>query len=76
MKLEGAKFVIPGLHEDRNIINEAKEGANAYDVLYHCTSIDGLKAIIDSNSFWLSNLRCVNDKEEANRITISQLDRV
>lgn len=75
MKLEGSIISIPKLSEYRDIIRKSKEGANEYKYLYHCTNIEGLKGMIDSNLFWLSNLQCVNDREEANRISLPDYEK-
>ncbi|MBQ4522512.1 MAG: hypothetical protein IJA10_06115 [Lachnospiraceae bacterium] len=75
MKLEGSVISIPKLSEYRDVIRKSKEAAREYQYLYHCTSIEGLKGMINSHSFWLSNLQCVNDKEEANRISLPEYEK-
>lgn len=75
MKLEGSVITIPRLNEYRDIIRKSKAAAKEYQYLYHCTSIEGLKGMLNSNSFWLSNLQCVNDKEEANRIGLPEYEK-
>lgn len=75
MKLEGSVITIPRLNEYRDIIRKSKAAAKEYQYLYHCTSIEGLKGMLNSNSFWLSNLQCVNDKEEANRISLPEYEK-
>lgn len=75
MKLEGSIISIPRLGEYRDIIKKSKEDARQYEFLYHCTSIEGLKGMLKSNAFWLTNLQCVNDQEEVNRITIPEYEK-
>lgn len=75
MKLEGSIISIPKFGEYKEIIKKSKEDAKKYEYLYHCTSIEGLKGMLNSNSFWLGNLQCVNDKEEANRITLQEYEK-
>lgn len=54
--------------DGRQFAAEAKAAAASYEWLYHCTNTDGLLGILRSREFWLTNLKNVNDCEEADRI--------
>ncbi len=62
------------LSEDRKLVQQSRKGAKQYKWLYQCTCIDKLKNIIGSREIWLTNLKDVNDKEEANRINIPDFE--
>ena len=47
---------------------KSRENAAKYEWLYHCTNTSGLLGILKSREFWLTNLKNVNDSEEADRI--------
>lgn len=49
---------------------KSREAAKEYTWLYHCTDTAAAKSIIKKRELWLSNLRTVNDKDEANRIDL------
>ncbi len=65
--------IMEGFRERQEIFNEAVQGAEAYDKLYHCTSIEALFSIIKNKSFRLSNLNRVNDCEEIKNINDARL---
>ena len=49
---------------------KSREAAKEYTWLYHCTDTTAAESIIKKRELWLSNLRAVNDKDEANRIDL------
>ncbi|MDO4548630.1 MAG: hypothetical protein Q4D04_11060 [Clostridia bacterium] len=57
-----------------DLVKESKDKANKHKWLYHCTTTNALFSIITQMEFWLSNLKCVNDKEEAKRINIHEYE--
>lgn len=54
--------------DGRQFVAKSKEAAASHEWLYHCTNTDGLLGILKSREFWLTNLKNVNDCEEADRI--------
>lgn len=63
------------LNETLKIGADSRKEAKCHPELFHCTSADILLNIVKNREFWLSSLECVNDKEEANRITIKQYEQ-
>lgn len=70
--LEGIEVSTDNAVENLWFIQKSKELAKTHDWLYHCTTAAALKSIVRNREFWLSNLKCVNDKEEAERIDVSE----
>lgn len=60
--------------ENLHFIRKSKELAKTHDWLYHCTTSSALKSILRNREFWLSNLKCVNDDEEAERIDVPEYE--
>ena len=58
--------------ENNNLafIEEARNNAKKFNLLYHCCNMDALLSIIKNKEFWLSNLANVNDKEEYEKIDV------
>lgn len=52
----------------RRLASESRNNAKKHEWLYHCTNTAGLLGILNSREFWLTNLKNVNDAEEADRI--------
>ena len=61
--------------QNRMFIREAKKAAQEYEWLYHCAPVSALLNIIEHREMWLSNLKEVNDKEEAQRIKLKEFER-
>lgn len=61
--------------KNRIFIQEAKKAAHEYEWLYHCAPVSALLSIIEHREMWLSNLKQVNDKEEAQRIDLNEFER-
>lgn len=40
------------------------ERANSFERLYHYTSVDGLKGILDNESLWTTQIQYMNDSKE------------
>ena len=60
--------------ENLHFIRKSKELAKTHDWLYHCTTSSALKSILRNREFWLSNLKCVNDDKEAERIDVPEYE--
>lgn len=71
---EGIEVSTDNAVENLRFIQKSKELAKTHDWLYHCTTTAALKSIVRNREFWLSNLKCVNDKEEAERIDVSEYE--
>lgn len=72
--LEGKVISADSAIENLHFIRESKELAQTHDWLYHCTTASALKSILRNREFWLSNLKCVNDDEEAERIDVPEYE--
>ena len=70
-----AEIIAPETIENLQFIDKSVKAANAHEWLYHCTSVKSLLSIIESHEMWLSNLKDVNDREEANRIDDPEFER-
>jgi hypothetical protein len=68
--LEGTVVSSDCMKDNLKFIGESKSSAKTHDWLYHCTTAAALKSILKNREFWLSNLKIVNDKEEAGRIDV------
>jgi hypothetical protein len=68
MSIPDFQFSIEHSSDNLALIHKSKSEASAHEWVYHCTSSNALLSIIRNREFWLSNLKIVNDKEEANRI--------
>ena len=55
------------------LAQKSRQAAAKYEWLYHCTTKDAFINMIKTHEMWLSNLKIVNDKEEANRIDLKRL---
>lgn len=71
----GSKIESQSLNTNLQFIRKSKEEAKKYEWLYQCTNIEALKNILKSREIWLSNLQCVNDKEEVKRITVPEFEK-
>lgn len=69
-KIEGATISLG--NDNLSFAREAKNNAKKFDLLYHCCSMEALLSIIKHKEFWLSNLTCVNDKEECEKVDVSE----
>ena len=58
------------LSSNLQFIQKSKKAAQTHEWLYQCTNFDAFKNIIESREIWLTNLKNVNDNEEAGRISI------
>lgn len=56
-------------------VQESKKKAHNHEWLYHCTTAANVKSILRNREFWLSNLKLVNDKEEAGRIDAPEYEK-
>jgi hypothetical protein len=72
--LEGTVVFSDGMVDNLNFISESKRLAKTHDWLYHCTTAGALKSILKNREFWLSNLKIVNDDEEAGRIDVPEYE--
>lgn len=72
--IEGTKISMPKAVKSLHIAQESKKGAGEYKWLYHCTTIYALMSIIKNREMRLSNLRLVNDEEEAGRIDAQEYE--
>ena len=68
------KNCIENMEDNLQFIQKSKELAKTHEWLYHCTKTDALKNILKNREFWLSNLKTVNDEEEAGRIDIPEYE--
>ena len=64
------------LGNNLQFIREAKNAAKIYEWLYQCTSFDAFKNIVKSREIWLTNLKNVNDQEEAGRISVPEYENL
>jgi len=64
------KIVLP--NNFLSIIRKSKQAAEKYQFIYHCTTTDSFFSIIRTHEFWLRNLKCVNDQEEAENILLPE----
>lgn len=74
-KIVGSTMESKELKSNMDFIHNSKEKAKKYEWLYQCTSMDALKSILKSHEIWLTNLQKVNDKEEAERITVPEFEK-
>ena len=58
-----------------NFIRESKRLAEEHEWLYHCTTDVALISILKNKELWLSNLKLVNDAEEADRVDVPEYER-
>lgn len=73
-ELEGKKFFCDNVKDNLEFVEKSKKLANEYKWLYHCTTSSALLNIIKNREFWLSNLKAVNDREEAKRIDVKEYE--
>lgn len=66
----GASINAPTLIQNAEFVRKSKEAAGNFEWLYHCTNRGAFLNMLRSREMWLSNLKYVNDKEEAQRIEI------
>jgi hypothetical protein len=52
------------VEEDLGATLAETERANSFDRLYHYTSVDGLKGILDNESVWTTQIQYMNDSKE------------
>lgn len=69
------KLVVSCSGETSKIIHKAKRGAAKHPILFHCTTTDAFISILKTRELWLSNLQCVNDREEGHRITLPEYEK-
>lgn len=62
------------MKENLEFVEESKRLAATHDWLYHCTDADKLISILESKEMWMSNLKNVNDHEEAGRIDVPEYE--
>ena len=74
-QLVGKTFSLPDDYDARNFIKESKEKAKEHEWLYHCTDMAGVLGILKSKELWLTNLKDVNDSEEAERIDVPSYEK-
>lgn len=72
--LEGTVIYGNNIAENLQFIHKSKELAKKHEWLYHCTTVSALKSILKNREFWLSNLKCVNDMEETERIDVPEYE--
>lgn len=73
-QLEGKVFSTENVVSNMEFIRQLKKEANDYDWLYHCTNSIAFLSILKNKEFWLTNLKLVNDKEEAERIDVPEYE--
>lgn len=73
--LEGTTIEAPEMTSNLRFSKEARAKAKGHEWLYHCTNVNALFGIIKNWEFWLTNLKLVNDKEEARRIDVSAYEK-
>ena len=66
--LGGSTITIPSINDNMQFIKASREQAKNHKFLFQCTKASALLSIIENKELWLTNLKLVNDKEEANRI--------
>lgn len=71
----GSVISSPDAQRNLMFIREAKKAAQEYTWLYHCASVSALLSIIEHREMWLSNLKNVNDAEEAKRIDVDKFEK-
>lgn len=71
----GSTIESEALKENMDFIRDSRRNAMKHEWLYQCTNIGALKNILKSREIWLSNLQDVNDKKEADCITVSKFER-
>lgn len=74
-KLEGKTLKCDNASENMLFIQRSKDAAKKYEWLYHCTNSSAFLSILSSKEFWLTNLKCVNDAEEAERIDAPEYEK-
>ena len=74
MQWIGKTVSINNLHNHLDLIDNARNEAKKHDWLHHCTNRQAFLSIIKNNELWLSNLKCVNDREEAQRINAPEFE--
>ncbi len=72
--LEGTVIDNDDMAENLQFIRKSKELAKTHEWLYHCTTVSALKSILKNREFWLSNLKCVNDEKETERIDVPEYE--
>lgn len=71
---EGSEIFVDNMLKNLQFIHESRERAKTHEWLYHCTTAAALESILKNREFWLSNLKCVNDVKEAERIEIPEYE--
>lgn len=74
-KLEGKTIKCDNASNNMLFIQHSKEAAKQYEWLYHCTNSSAFLSILSNKEFWLTNLKCVNDAEEAERIDVPEYEK-
>ncbi|MCD7956580.1 MAG: hypothetical protein LUG93_12730 [Lachnospiraceae bacterium] len=74
-QLVGTSVSASNMTENIRFIDDSKRQAATYEWLYHCTTSEALKSILVNREFWLSNLKLVNDCEEAERIDVQEYEK-
>lgn len=74
-KLEGQTIQVDNALNNLNFIRESKRLAEEHEWLYHCTTDVALISILKNKELWLSNLKLVNDAEEADRVDVPEYER-
>ncbi len=73
--LEGQTISLDNALDNMRFIDESKRLAKEHEWLYHCTTDMALISILKNRELWLSNLQLVNDKEEVERIDVSEYEK-
>ena len=74
-QLLGQQIHADNVTENMDFVNHSKRLAASHEWLYHCTTAEALKSILKNKEFWLSNLKCVNDREEVERIDVLEYEK-
>lgn len=74
-QLEGKVISTGNVVSNKKFIQQSRKEANNYEWLYHCTNTSALLSILNNREFWLTNLKLVNDKEEAERIDVPEYEK-
>ncbi|MCD8006936.1 MAG: hypothetical protein LUF29_08245 [Oscillospiraceae bacterium] len=73
-QLLGQQIHTDNVSENMSFVSQSKRLAASHEWLYHCTTAEALKSILKNKEFWLSNLKCVNDRDEAERIDVPEYE--
>lgn len=56
--------------------NQLRFNTKLKEHIYHYTNLDGLFGILDSNEFWLSDVRFMNDPSDSGEYVINLINEI